>query len=58
MYSDEARWLMDQMGFEPISVDELCALCERDSSEITAILAELELEGNVVQTTAGYQRCV
>ena len=58
VYSDEARWLMEQMGFEPISVDELCVLCERDSSEITTILAELELEGKVVQTAVGYQRCV
>ena len=58
MHPAEAHWLMDQMGFEPVSVDELCVLCERDSSEITAMLAELELDGKVAQTAFGYQRCV
>ena len=54
----EVHWLIDQMGFEPVSVDELCILCERHSSEITAILTELELDGKVVQTAFGYQRCI
>lgn len=56
--SGEEHWLIEQMGYDPIDVDGLCTLCERSSSEITAALAELELDGKVTQTVFGYQRCV
>ncbi|MEQ9565151.1 MAG: DNA-processing protein DprA [Pseudomonadales bacterium] len=54
--SAEEHWLIEQMGYDPVSVDDLCVLCERSSSEITTALAELELDGKVERTTFGYQR--
>lgn len=52
----EDHWLIEQMGCDPIGIDELCELCERSSSEITTALAELELDGKVERTNFGYQR--
>lgn len=55
---EKEHWLLSQMGVDPVTIDELCHLCECRSQEITIALAELELEGKVTQTPFGYQRCV
>lgn len=48
-------WLLNIMGFDPYTVDQLCDLSGRTASEVTAVLAELELAGDVAQTPYGYQ---
>jgi len=52
----DEHWLLGAMGFDPCTVDDLCDLSGRATAEITAELAELELQGKVVQAHYGYQR--
>lgn len=50
------HWLLEKMGFDPVTVDELCELSGRAIQEVNTALTELELDGKVVQTAYGYQR--
>ena len=49
--------LIDAMGYEPISLDELIARTGRSAGELSARLLDLELEGRVARTPGQlYQR--
>ncbi|MBC6429126.1 MAG: DNA-protecting protein DprA [Cellvibrionales bacterium] len=50
------HWLIKEMDFAPISVDELCTRCNKPAAEITAALVDLELLGRVEATETGYRR--
>ncbi|MEO5342606.1 MAG: DNA-processing protein DprA [Gammaproteobacteria bacterium SHHR-1] len=47
------RQLLDQMGFDPISVDQLVALCGLRVEEVASMLLLLELEGHVSSVPGG-----
>ena len=49
--------LLDQMGFDPIDIDSLCASIGRSAQQVTAELLRLELEGRIASLPGGlYQR--
>lgn len=50
---DDHRQLLDQMGFDPISVDQLVQLCGLRVEEIASMLLLLELEGHVSSSPGG-----
>ena len=53
----EVPFLLDQMGFDPIDIDSLCARIGRSAQEVTAELLRLELEGRIASLPGGlYQR--
>jgi len=53
----EVPFLLDQMGFDPIDIDSLCARIGRSAQQVTAELLRLELEGRIASLPGGlYQR--
>jgi DNA processing protein len=53
----EQQALLDAIGFEPISLDELCSRMMRQANELAATLTTLEIDGVIVQVAGGkYQR--
>ena len=53
----EANFILDCMGFDPISMDTLCELSGLTSDNLSAMLLMLELESKVASLTGGrYQR--
>ena len=52
-----APFLLDQMGFDPIDIDSLCARIGCSAQQVTAELLRLELEGRIASLPGGlYQR--
>lgn len=55
--STAGRPLLEQMGFDPVDIDSLCARIELSAQEVSAELLRLELEGHVAALPGGlYQR--
>ncbi|MCP8900532.1 DNA-processing protein DprA [Gilvimarinus xylanilyticus] len=50
------HWLLTLMGYDPVSVDQLCDLSGKSASELTATLLDLELEGKIAQRGSYYTR--
>ena len=50
------HWLLDALGHEMLSIDDLCLRCQRSVQEITAAVTELELSGAIESSVFGYQR--
>lgn len=49
--------VLDQIGFDPVDMDTLCARCNLTIAELSAMLLSLELEGHVSTLPGGlYQR--
>ncbi len=49
--------LLEQIGFDPVGLDSLCARCSLTMAELSAMLLVLELEGRVSALPGGlYQR--
>lgn len=55
--SELERHLLDQMGYDPISVDTLCERTGSDIAVLSVSLVELELKGVIEQSFGGYIRC-
>ena len=52
-----APFLLDQMGFDPIDIDSLCARIGGSAQQVIAELLRLELEGRIASLPGGlYQR--
>ena len=51
------RKLLDAVGYEPVSVDELVRHCECDIGEVVANLMELQLNGLVEAKDGQFMRC-
>lgn len=49
--------LLDLLGFEAMSLDDLVAYSDRPAAEVLAELSALELAGQVARTAGGYIRC-
>lgn len=54
--TESSHWLLTIMGYDPCTPDQLCLMSDRSIADITAALAELEMDGKVAQTQYGYQR--
>ncbi len=52
--STDHRQLLDQMGFDPVSVDQLVQLSGQRVEEIASMLLLLELEGHVSSAPGGF----
>lgn len=50
-------WLLQLLGFESISLDDIVAQSARPVAEVLAELSALELSGQVERTAGGYIRC-
>jgi DNA processing protein len=53
-----ARAVWEQLGYEPLSIDELVSLGAGDASSVIAALQLLELEGLVEQRNGSFMRCL
>lgn len=50
------HWLLEHMGYDPVSIDQLCQRSGADASDIAAALLDLELDGMVEQRGSYYCR--
>ena len=53
----EERWLLQLVGFEAVTLDELVGRSGKPASQVVAALSMLELAGRVARTAGGYIRC-
>jgi len=53
-HSTERKDVLACLGTEPVVVDVLCDLLGKETSELLAILVELEIDGYVVSEAGGY----
>ena len=53
----ETSWLLNLVGFELTSLDELVRLSARPVAQVLGELFALELIGKVARTPGGYIRC-
>ena len=53
---DTNHWLLEILGQEMLSIDEICSRSQKTVQEITVAITELELNGAVESSTYGYQR--
>lgn len=55
-HSSQSNWLLDALAHECLSADQLCDRTAKSAKEVSSMLAQLELDGEVVASQFGYQR--
>lgn len=50
------HWLLEALGSECLSVDDLCDRCDKPPQDVAAAITELELDGLISASAFGYQR--
>lgn len=54
--SIKAHWLLDVLGGEILSVDEICERSSRSAQDVVVALTDLEMRSEIAVTSSGYQR--
>lgn len=55
--STPVSWLLEQVGYEAVALDDLVARTARPVAQVMAELSALELVGQIARTAGGYIRC-
>ena len=52
----KSHWLLDVLGGEILSVDEICERSSRSAQDVVVALTDLEMRSEIAVTSSGYQR--
>lgn len=50
------HWLIEALGFDCLTIDEICDRSNKPAQEVTAAITQFEISGAIVASSQGYQR--